>query len=196
MSTVIELDSQERDRRDYPNPCDYQITAREADTWFSSARQIRAFPSNASQKPLEFVTTVDLGSLILPWNAQLVEVPHIYLKFNSTVYDDRYLVNAINGTHSESNFVCEQCGIQYASDGTTPMWIKYKPCHKEQTMRFKRNSTYNFRITSRNGDVLPFFIDPNTGPIDPELQVLATFTVTPFIRDADYHNQTTETTTL
>lgn len=193
MSSIIDLDSFYRDRDDNPNPCDYVINAKMTDTWFSSAREVRAMPSNALQRPLEFVSTVRLETLILPWNADLVGMPKIYVNFHSKAYNDRFLINGINGVHSECNFICllEKTQLDGAGD---PVWVHYR-CPIEQTMRFRRNDTYFFRITSRSGEIIPFFIDDLTAPIDPALQTMATFTITPFIRDGDYHNPTVETST-
>ena len=66
MSTYYDLDSQWRDRSAYPNPCDYQITSEQVNTWPIQPRDVRAIPQNANERPLNFMTTVDVKTATLP----------------------------------------------------------------------------------------------------------------------------------
>jgi hypothetical protein len=60
-------------------------------------------------------------------------------------------------------------------------------------MRFIRNDPVVFRLTTRDGSTIPFFIDSDINKLaNPDKQCLATFTVTPYIRDGDYMNHVTE----
>lgn len=67
MSTFIDLDSVWRDRQAYPNPCDYQLTPGQVDTWVRSAREVRALPQNANERPLDFATSINIISVTLPF---------------------------------------------------------------------------------------------------------------------------------
>lgn len=191
MSTFIDLDSSFRDRDTYPNACSYEITPDQTSAWFPNARSVRNNPQIAISRPLEFVTTVRMESLQLPWHPDLVAIPKLYVEFRARSYGDRFLISTINSVHSETTFACVQEKVQTDSNGD-PKWIYYR-CLNEQTIRFKRKDSYVFKITTRNGLPVPFFLDTDpTIPADPNLQSLAFFTLTPFIRDGDYHNQGVE----
>jgi hypothetical protein len=191
MSTFIDLDSIWRDRLTYPNPAFYEVTPDQVNTWFASARSIRATPQNNNTRPLEFATDVSLQVLTLPYNSTLVTYPRIYLDFHSKLYNDRFLISTINGVNPEARFICVLDKIQYDSNNN-PIWMHYRSTMK-QTLRFKRDDSVVFAITTRDGSILPFFIDNNTDlPIDPTQQTLATFELIPYIRDAKYVNNMIE----
>lgn len=188
MATFIDLDSIWRDRDTYPNACDYEVLPEQIKTWFRQAREVRAYPQNTNTRPQEFVTTVNIALLTLPFNEQLSILPRIYVDFHCRRYDDRYLISTIGGRQPEARFICILDRIQFDIDNITPLWIHYKS-PMEQTLRFLRDDPVVFRITDRNGTVLPFFIDDDpTQPADPTQQSMVTFTITPYIRDSTYDN--------
>ena len=80
MTTYIDLDSVWRDRPANTNPCNYQLTAKQIDTWTSSARDTKAIPSNPNERPLDFVNSVVLIAATLPYPR--IE---IFAPFNITV---------------------------------------------------------------------------------------------------------------
>jgi hypothetical protein len=67
MSTFIDLDSVWRDRQTYPNPCDYELTPDQVDTWVRAVREVRALPQSANERPLDFVTSINVINLTLPY---------------------------------------------------------------------------------------------------------------------------------
>lgn len=67
MSNHIELDSVFRDRQVYSNPCDYGVTAEQIATWISNPREVRALPQNPGERPLDFVSSIELTNAVLPF---------------------------------------------------------------------------------------------------------------------------------
>lgn len=67
MSTFIDLDSYFRDRQSFSNPCEYQVTAEQVDTWVRSAREVNALPKNPGERPLDFVSALNLTGATLPF---------------------------------------------------------------------------------------------------------------------------------
>src|SRR5258706_3945982 len=67
MATFIDLDSIWRDRQAYSNPCDYQLTPEQVATWTKSVREVRALPQNANERPLDFVSAINLLGTTLPY---------------------------------------------------------------------------------------------------------------------------------
>lgn len=194
MSSFIDLDSIWRDREMFPNENKYELTPNQVESWFRKSRTVRAFPQEPSTSPLEFATTVNLRYLTLPYTDELSLIPRVYVNFSSREYKDIRFINTIDGRLPEAKFICQFDKVQNDSFGN-PVWIHYK-CVMEQTMRFKRDDTISFEITSRNGNTLPQNDNP---PIDEpisNIQTLATFEVTPYIRDGDYDNHMASTLNL
>jgi hypothetical protein len=142
MATYIDLDSLHRDRENYPNENDYTVTASQVETWFTSARTIRALPANPILSIKEFVTTINIRDLALPYSDELAALPRIYIEFRSETYKDIRLINTIGGIHADTHFVCSPKRIQTDSNDI-PIWIHYE-CHMEQTMRFEREDLFVF----------------------------------------------------
>jgi hypothetical protein len=67
MSNHIELDSVFRDRQVYSNPCDYGVTAEQVATWIANPREVRALPQNPGERPLDYVSSLDLINAVLPY---------------------------------------------------------------------------------------------------------------------------------
>lgn len=88
MSTFIDLDSVWRDRQAYPNPCDYELTPEQVDTWVRSVREVRALPQNANERPLDFVTSINVIGLTLPF-------PRIELYAPRLIIVDSILANVM-----------------------------------------------------------------------------------------------------
>jgi hypothetical protein len=192
MTSFIDLDSLWRDRDNYPNPCDYEVTPSQIETWFRNAREVRAFPQKVIQRPLEFVSALTIQLLTLPYHTDLASLPRIYIDFHCRKYNDKYLINSIDARQSDARFICVQDRIQY-DNNNNPIWIHYRSS-MEQTMRFKRDEPVVLRITTRDGTILPYFIDLDlTQPMDPTRQTLVTFSIIPYIRDNDYANHMSET---
>jgi hypothetical protein len=67
MSTYIDLDSFWRNRSAFPNPCEYSLTPEQVATWTKSVREVRALPQNANERPLDFVSALNLLGATLPY---------------------------------------------------------------------------------------------------------------------------------
>lgn len=190
MATFIDLDSIWRDREIYPNENSYALNEKQTETWFRQSRSVRAFPQNPSTQPLQFVTTINIKYLTLPYTDQLSQLPRIYVNFRSKTYADVHLIQAIDGKQSQAKFICIQDRIQY-DNNDIPLWIHYR-CTMEQTMRFEQKDTIIFEITTRDGSTLPQQDTNIPDPADPLKQSLCTFELTPYLRDGDYQNHLTE----
>ena len=192
MSNYIDLDSIWRDRIDYPNPANYQLTPSQIATWFKAARETRSAPPVPTTRALEFVTSVRIEVLTLPYDARMLDFPRVYVDFHCSSYDDKYLINSIDGKQADARFICVLDKVQTGSTGD-PLWMHYK-CPMDQVLRFRRDDPVVFKVLTRDGSVIPFYIDSDpTVPIDPLKQVLATFTITPYLKDAHFSNHSTET---
>ena len=195
MSNYIDLDSIWRDRITYPNPADYVVTAGQIETWFSAARETRSAPPVPTSRALEFVTSVRLEKVTLPYDARMLDLPQIYMDFHCLSYDDKYLIASIDGIQASARFICVLDKVQSGSDGN-PLWMHYRS-PMDQVLRFRRNDPVVFRLMTRDATVIPYYNDPDpTVPADPNKQVLATFTLTPYLKDAHFANHSTETTLL
>lgn len=86
MSNHLELDSYYRDRQAFTNPCDYTITAEQVDTWIVNSREVRAVPQSIVDRPLDFVSSMDMINATLPY-------PRIELFASRTI-----IVDSITGT--------------------------------------------------------------------------------------------------
>jgi len=187
MSSYLDLDSIYRDRDNYPNENNYTLLPKQSETWFRAAREVRAFPSNPTLQPLEFVTTVNIVQLTTPYTSELEAIPRLYVNVRSMRYDDLHLIFCIDGNHPEAKFICFPHSIQKDDQGV-PLWIHWKST-MEQTMRFDRSYPVQFQLTTRSGD---FLVQQDNAPEvlpDPLKQTLCTFEITPYIRDGDYDNQ-------
>ena len=184
MANFIDLDSIWRDRETYPNENDYEVGPNQVDTWYKTARAVRALPQNPNILPLEFATTINIRYLTLPYSETLSEFPRVYINFRSKRYADIHLINSIDGKQIDSKFVCIPERVQNDRNGN-PLWIHYK-CHMEQTMRFVRGESVVFQILTRDGSILPQLDTDVPSDPDPTKQTLCTFEVTPLIRDGSY----------
>ena len=191
MSTYIDLDSTFRDKETYENPADYELNERQVCTWVKAARAVRAFPMNPNVRPLEFATTVKLIYLTLPYAAEINNLPRVYVNFESRKYRDIRLIQSIEDQHPNAKFICNFERIQNDDLGN-PLWIHYR-CVMEQTMRFERGDNVIFQVMSRDGSIIPNQDTAVGVPADPTKQILATFEITPYIRDGDYDNHMVET---
>ena len=191
MSTFVDLDSQYRDFEIYPNPHSYELVPRQIETWFRKSRKVRAVQQGPHANPLEFATTVNMRYLTIPYTTELSAEPRVYVDFHSHKYNDIHLIQTIDGRHQTMRFICEQSRVQ-SDEGGTPIWIHYK-CEMEQTLRFDRDNMITFQITTRDGEILPSNDNVLPASPDPTKQTLATFEISPYIRDNDYSNHMTET---
>lgn len=192
MSKFIHLDSQFRDRQVFPNPANFKLTSTNELIGFDfSARTVQSTAGNPRDRQVVFANNVELKSLILPRSATLVIEPIIYVDFHCSKYDDSWPINTIKGKNSDGRFIAEFDKIQFAADGTTPLWIHYK-CKMNQVMRFEVGQPLVFRVFDRTGVTIPIVDAIPPLPINSAVQVFCTFCITPYSRDGDFTNHFTD----
>ncbi len=79
MATYIDLDSVWRDRQTYVNPCEYELTPNQIATWTKSVREVRALPQNANERPLDFVSALNVNSVTLPYPRIEIYAPRLII---------------------------------------------------------------------------------------------------------------------
>jgi hypothetical protein len=193
MSSYIDLVSSFRDREQFPNSADYTVTEDQVSSWFTAARTVRGNPQKAQDRLLEFATSVKLLVLTVPFSPTLALQPRLYVDFHCRRYEDLYLINTISGFNRDARFVCVLDRIQVDDNGNS-VWMHYRS-NMDQVLRFRRKDPVVFRIFTVDG----VSINPGDNlipqPLDPFKQTLATFEVTPYIRDEHFSNQLLETIT-
>jgi hypothetical protein len=191
MSTHLHLDSGGRDVQVYPNPANFIITAKQLDSWFPQGRTVRAYPQEIPSKQPEFVTSLKLLGMAIPYSTSLINQPFVYVNLHTQRYNDKALIATIGNAHGNSTFVCEYDKIQNNSSGD-PAFIHYK-CAMTQVMRWNRNDPTVFQIELNDGSIL--IITDSTPPTPPALanQIQVTFEITPYIRDGTFDNWMTTT---
>jgi|LakMenEpi03Aug12_release.lakeMendotaPanAssembly.Ray.scaffolds.fasta_scaffold03339_16 hypothetical protein len=191
MAQYIDLDSILRDREDYPNENDYQLSPQQVEGWFRNSRVVTPLPQNPNTYPLGFVSSISIVDLALPYSSLLATMPRVYINFTSMLYRDVNLVQTINSSLPDAKFVCKYDKIQYDSLNT-PIWIHYK-CDMDQVMRFERRDPIQFQVLTRSGNVLPQQDTNVPADADPLKQTLCTLSITPYIQDGKFDNQMVET---
>ncbi len=94
MSTYIDLDSVWRDRQIYTNPCSYELSPGQTDTWAKEPRVVSALPKNANERPLDFTNSINVVSVTLPYPrielfaSQFIVVVNIVAGVLDTVVDN------------------------------------------------------------------------------------------------------------
>ena len=193
MGTIVELDSFFRDRGTNPSPAAFTVPAEQLNGWSSSARSVRAYPSNPSARPLEFSTSVELKNVTIPYVEAFVSLARVYLTLRSQRYQDINLISSIEGTLRDATFTLVLDHIQTDAMGV-PLFLHYRPLHN-QVMRFMRNSPVEVRLFDYTGSTLPIVDTPLPGPPDRTLQTLITFEALPFVRDDDFANHSVDVRT-
>lgn len=140
---------------------------------------------------LVFALYTDDVETLLTSALEIIKYPRLYVDYHTVTFDDAYLINTISGIHANTRFIVVPEKVQF-DDRLTPIWIYYKSL-MEQTLRIKRDEPVHFSIRSRNDEIITAFTDLDLDvPADPYKQVIATFTLTPYIRDNDYANSLLE----
>lgn len=195
MSTFIHIDTLHRDREIFPNPADFAVTPDKLIGWTKSARTVSRLGADPKTRPLEFVTTMKINDFTIPYDIDgegtvlAIDFPRLYLDIHSKTYDDKFLVNTIDGSIRNTRFVLQFDNIQNDNLGD-PQWANFK-CDMLQTLRIKRNDDLIFELFTRSGNVLPIS-DPLEGDDIPSRQILATFQLTPYFRDDAFDNHMVE----
>jgi hypothetical protein len=107
MANHIELDSVFRDRQAYSDPCNYDVTAEQIATWIGSTREVRALPQNPGERPLDYVSSLDLRYAVLPYPRIELFAPTLIILDNisggntlNTILPDGLAINDIVMTSS------------------------------------------------------------------------------------------------
>lgn len=185
MSTTFFLDSIGRDTAEYENPAEYEIGAKDVIGWFAQHRQVNEMGSNPSGRVMNFVQTVEVQSLIIPYEASFHDLPMLFVDFDESGSTNRStrLIKSNTRIDPNTKFLMEFDKIQF-DDAGNEKWIHYKGLN-DQVIRFNGNHRLSVKITTRSGNVLPVTV---VDPKDPDVQTLITFTTVPYIRDGSYDN--------
>lgn len=197
MSTFIDLNSTYRNFTDYPNPADYTVESNQVQDWIREARQVTAFSNRPGNKAIEFMQTVGIVGLTLPYtaitytnssgvivNTHTADLQRIYLDVHSLRYNDLRMIQSIDDRLNKARFVLLQDKIQTNFSGN-PFLIQFKT-RMDQAMRFSRNEPLKFTVMQEDGYTI-VISDPGPTP-DPTKQVWANLVITPYYRDAEYSN--------
>lgn len=189
MATFIDLYSGSRDSNTFPSPANYIVRDESIRSW-TRIRTVSNAPKNPINKPTSFLFSVNLKSMVLPYNlvggTVLSDVPRIYVNIATEGYHQSNLIDTIGQKQSDSKFICEISSIQTDSFGN-PKWIRYHSLF-EQVMLFDIRKPLIVRMFLPDGTdiVIPDAVFP-VPPIA-DNQTFITLEVTPYIRDGDYAN--------
>jgi hypothetical protein len=141
MSTdYIAFDSTLRDREAYANPHYYELSPSNVSTWFQGTQNIvRRY--------------VILLYAIIPYHADVVGEPLLYLDVHCINNDIPYKIKQIDGNCKEAKFVLTLDKIVNDSGGD-PAWLYYKSNGMSQVMPFKRGHPIQVKIFDRDGVTL------------------------------------------
>lgn len=148
--------------------------------------------------PLTPVTSFSLGFVLYTSQVQalyedskiVLHTPVLFLTLRIIDTKDNRNIRCINGTHAEPTHILFRGGVTQGVDGSPAFLEWYSKA--EQTLRWKLNSPFEIRFETRDGKPLDVFKETKADQLklfDPnQRQMLLTFIVTPFIRDATYSN--------
>lgn len=193
MATFVDLDSSFRNRIEYASPANYNVKEEDIRQW-SKFRTVSNTVKNPVNRPTSFLFSVNIKSLILPFNpvggTVLTDEPRIYLDVSNEGNRQANLIDTIGQRHSNAKFICEISTIQTDFAGN-PKWIRYHSLF-EQVMLFDNRKPLIIRMYLSDGTevVIPDAVYP--APILPDNQTFITLEITPYIRDGDYSNHMTD----
>lgn len=148
--------------------------------------------------PLTPVTAFALGFVLYTPDVQVqyeeakivLITPVLFLILRNIDTKDNRNIRCINGRHSEPTHILFRGGVTQGADGAPAFLEWYSKA--EQTLRWKLNSPFEIGIETRDGNRLEVFRETKEDQkkiFDPtQRQMLLSFIVTPFIRDATYSN--------
>jgi hypothetical protein len=120
----------------------------------------------------------------------ILTTPLLFLKLKCKMYEgDSRNVRCLYGSHAEATHILERGGATQGPDGA-PAWVSWYS-KAEQTLRWKLNDVLVIGIETRDGKPLEVFKESQEDlmkEMNPFRQLLLSFIVTPFIRDATYSN--------
>lgn len=158
MSTYINIDTGKRSDKRTTGPCEFELTSSQTSSWFRPPRMVREVSNNMHNRTHEFATTIGVCSFVTPYEIndtpiRLDTTPVLYLDIHSRGYNDIHLVSSIDGLDPDTKFVLVQDEIQN-DDAGNPVWIRWKS-KMRQSMRFKRDGDFVFRLYDKDGVTIP-----------------------------------------
>lgn len=201
MSNYFVVESRLRNRAEYPNPAEFTVEPAQTSGWFRQSRRVRAVSQNPQSMTLDFVSAVEIIHVVTPYVLPdppgdpptlppVDPIAYLFLDIHSATYNDQYLVNTIAGTNRDARFVLVRDKVLFDKTGA-PIWILWTS-QMEQVLRFKRDDALVLRLYTPDGKTLPLVDNPIKDPLDPRVQVMTLFGVTPYARDGDYDNHLLE----
>lgn len=195
MSTHLHLDSQLRNKTEFPNAAEFKVLAVQSAGWSTQNRNIGCAKQNCKPDDCRYVYTVELNNLTIPYVQEIYETrPYLFVELCSgSICRNRALINTIGNVENEAVFAVYFDHIQ----GTTPYTSRTATLHYKarmvQTMIFDTKSEIRFKVYAPKNvsqgpsGVLQFPVP--TDPADPFDDVTALFTITPFKLDNRYDDK-------
>jgi len=153
--------------------------------------------SGGSAIPLTPVTSFSIGFVLYTATVQaayedakiVLYTPVLFLTIRIINTKDNRNIRCINGQHSEATHLLFRGGVTQGPDGT-PAFLEWY-AKAEQTLRWRLDDPFEIRFETRDGKPLDVFKETKADQlklVDPQRQMLISFIVTPFVRDATYSN--------
>jgi len=67
MSITYNIDSVLRDRQAWPDPLNYDLDAKQTESWSEAVKETKAVPSDRRKNPIDFASTVQVLNVFLPY---------------------------------------------------------------------------------------------------------------------------------
>jgi len=197
MATYIDLDSTYRDNGTYPNPASYTVEASQVSLWTREARQTMANSIRPGASAKDFVQSVEVKRLILPYiaitytnssgtviNTHTADLQRIYLDVHTLRFNDNQLINSIDNKVFKARFSLIRKDIQY-DNANVPKWCIFE-CNMDQVMRFSRNESLKMEIMQEEGFTV---VITDTLPVVTKArQTYVLLELNPYFRDGAYDN--------
>lgn len=183
MSSYIHLDSWDRNRDQFPNPASFTVLPEQTKHWFHAPRTTKIL--QGSKKQDEYMTSVRLLELVIPYSTTNADLAQVYLDFHSREYADKGLVRCMDPILDDVRFVCGYPSIQYDHSGAA-LYIRFSSSMVQQ-MRINPKSELVFNVMDYTGATLA---NQDTGAnADRTKQVIASFELISYYHDAKYDHQ-------
>ena len=195
MSNWIYLNSIYRNRTDYPSPADYTVDPKQLVGWFKTSRTTSNIPP-PNPRMQEYVTSVTVDHIVIPYDANLQKLPYLYLDVHSQNQNDSAIVATIGGTVPEMRFLCEVGHVQFDNTTNTPLWM-HLHVKMDQQLRLRRDLPLVIRIYDDSGITIfspgsrSALIIDETPPVKPDIyrQTHIAMKLVPYVHDGSFDNQ-------
>ncbi len=119
----------------------------------------------------------------------VLTTPLLFLTLRCKEYPDLRNIRCLFGDHADSTHLLFRGGVTQGLDGA-PAFIEWY-AKAEQTQRWNLRDVIVIGFETRNGTPLTVFSETSQSQLldmDPQRQLVMSFLVTPFVRDATYSN--------